>query len=163
MKILVIEDNKEELAKAKEIIEAMGHEVMACDPGYVNPFIDWIKSGMSNMLLDMEDADGVITDLNFELPGVAGRRSGITQSGLLVALHAASCGKPVVICTRFEEGDNHHGKAASWIFDGYVMAMREISNLINLPKARTNKLLGWVESKDWKLACEKLEKKFAAL
>ena len=119
MKIMVIEDSGEELAKAKEIIEAMGHEVVTCNPSEEYPCEKFATKEFYTVLSAAvrreNNFSGIITDLNFEIRGTS---SGITQSGLLVALHATSFGKPCVICTRLEEGDNHHGAKTSWMYDG---------------------------------------------
>jgi len=154
MRIFVIDDDKEELEKAEEIIKARGHKVS----------ISHIRKGMEaymlgNMLWRMPADDGIITDLNFEMPG---GYSGITPSGLLIALHAIALGKPVVICTRFKEGDNHHGARTSWIYDGYFRALDYISRCEKKPDMFL-RWPDWVEKKNWELACKRLENKFVAL
>ncbi|MDP2652307.1 MAG: hypothetical protein Q8O94_04165 [bacterium] len=164
MKILVIEDNKEELTKAKEIIEAMGHEVTIVDVEEWTEYDHIGREVLGAISHDDRDwggkIDGIITDLNFKMLGTNGR-SGITPSGLLVALHAASFGKPVVICTRIEDGESHHGKATSWIYDGYFLQLQLLAQNCGEPEMFSC-CPGWVENKDWKKACEELEKKFAA-
>ncbi len=162
MRILIIDDDPQEIERAKEIIRARGHELVTP----INPDKEWFADsrGQDNFFPCIshgddvrQEADGVITDLNFKMPGTSGR-SGITPSGLLVAFHAALFGKPAVICTKVNEKDRHHGKATSWIYDGYFSAL---SN--SWKPDMFSRCPGWIEEKDWEAACELLEKKFAAL
>lgn len=137
IKIIVIDDKREELERAKAAVEAAGHEALCFDDlsDWRNPF--WKQ---------MEEADGVITDLHFH-PRRGGDKAqevyekSIPPMGLVVALHALHIGKPVVICT---SGD-HHGPELSFVFDSYVSA------------SEYNIGFGWEENKDWATAVKMLE------
>lgn len=109
MKVLVIDDTAAELSLAGKVVEHFGHEAILIDP----------KCAKSEDLLNaIEVSDGILTDLNFKMPGSL--HDGITPSGLLVAIHAMLHQKACVICTKMDDSDNHHGKAMSWIYDGYI-------------------------------------------
>lgn len=137
IKIIIIDDKCEERERAKAAVEAAGHEAMcfADLSDWRNPF--WKQ---------MEDADGVITDLHFH-PHTGGDEAqevyekSIPPMGLLVALHALHLGKPVVICT----DGYHHGPELSFVFDAYVSS------------SEFNIGFGWEENKDWAIAVKMLE------
>lgn len=137
IKIIVIDDKREELERAKEAIEAAGHEAILFED-----VSDW----RNPIWKQMEEADGIITDLYFNPRHsndqvTAHYERSLPAMGLVVALHALHIGKPVVICT---SGD-HHGTELSFVFDCYVSA------------AEYNIGFGWEENKDWAIAVKMLE------
>jgi CheY-like chemotaxis protein len=141
MRILVIDDKREEREAAKAAVEAAGHEAIV--------FADMSYPQGDKFWETMRTVDGVITDLYFN-PNRSNDRVMATYRqtppamGLLVALHALHLGKPVVICT---SGD-HHGAELSFVYDAYVGP-----NLSN-----RNIAFGWDEAKDWARSVKMLEK-----
>jgi len=117
LKILVIDDKKEELEKAKEAVLQAGHEVVAIQPGKypAQRFLgNWIGDEIAKV-------DAVITDLYFQSKiQFAETDSGkFPPAGLLVVIEAILQNKPVVICT-----DGSHHEETGWIFDGYISGNR---------------------------------------
>jgi len=139
MNIVVIDDHKEELEKAVKAVKTAGHKAIPfSDCEYCNqkPSI-WQK---------ISKADGVITDLYFNpmCGNDAVRRDYSDDAppmGLVIAIHALSAGKPVVICTN----GNHHGHSLSFIYDAYITKADKIG-------------IGWEEDKDWNRAVKLLTK-----
>lgn len=142
IKIIVIDDKREELDRAKAAIEAAGHEAFT--------FSNFsYRRDVPSVWEQMEGADGVITDLFFN-PRHSNDEvnAHYDQSpppmGLVVALHAVHVGKPVVICTC----GNHHGPELSFVFDCYL-------------SGRSSRAFGWEENKDWSEAVKRLEERLA--
>ncbi len=122
MKILVIEDKKYELERAREAVEKAGH---TCIPLLITgeEKDDFLSQRLSIRL--MEEVDAVITDLHFPCVGcyspvAAKYKESPPPAGLLVAIVAISFNKPVVICTRCDDGLGHHGVNYAWIYDGLL-------------------------------------------
>lgn len=150
MKIMVIDDNPEELEKAEAAVKEAGHECISELAGF-SPLPKWIEC--------VKEVDGVITDLNFDPAVREYCPEMIKPAGLLVVIHAIANGKPVVICTNArEEKGGHHSDALSWIFDGYVAATPGMS--LHYPKG-IDIPFDWEENKDWEFAVKMLEKRVA--
>ena len=160
MKILVVEDIREQQQTAREAIEAEGHQAVV---------VDSIKDAIE----EMPRVDGVITDLHFP---PFGNDSGMIRhqrergyldnpppSGLTVVIAAVHLGKPVVICTDGGEG-GHHGATLSWLYDGMIswcfdaLGQAKMEQL-GVPvtdspdqawsQKRRHCPFGWEESKNW--------------
>jgi len=139
MRILVINDKREEREAAKAAVEAAGHEAIV--------FSDMSYPQGDNFWETMQTVDGVITDLYFSPcrggeEAMAFYRQSPPPMGLVVALHALHLGKPVVLCT----SGYHHGPELSFVFDSYI----------SLNGGR-NLAFGWDESKNWALSVKMLE------
>jgi len=141
MRILVIDDKREEREAAKDAIEAAGHGALIYqDLSYPQGQKAWET---------MPTVDGVITDLYFD-PRRGGEeamalyRQSPPPMGLVVALHALHVGKPVVICT----SGYHHGPELSFVFDSYISPNMTGRNIA----------FGWEENKDWARSVKMLEK-----
>lgn len=139
MRILVIDDKREEREAAQAAIEAAGHEAIV--------FTDLRYPRGSEFWKTMAEVDGVITDLHFSPNSSneevnANYRQSPPPMGLMVALHALYLGKPVVICT----SGYHHGTELSFVFDSYIS-----------PNSG-NPAIGWEEDKNWARCVKMLEK-----
>ena len=138
-RILIVEDKNEEMEKAILTGKELGHEITAINP----------TEGKGTWIEFVPDVDGVLTDLMFSPCGTRGK--GVPPAGLLVVIHAALNGKPVVVCTdecSRDEKWGHHGEAVGWIWGGY------------LGKFRFNeKPFGFVGDKNWERAFELLKKR----
>lgn len=145
MKIGIIDDKKDELEKAIEIVEKKGHEaiVIYMGPGHEKP--------LGPLLRQLDDVDCIITDLMFNpLPNTPYYDSNIPPAGLLVVIYGLGRNKGVVVCTNTDEVGGHHEKALGWIFDG-SFAFFELTSLPTLP-------IAWEESKDWEEAVKEAER-----
>jgi hypothetical protein len=142
MKILIIDDDNNELKKAQLSVEAKGWEAIVC-----NPTTEDNKRWMDLISL----TDGVITDLLWVHRDDDGEKK---PMGLLVVIHSLFIGKPVLICTD-TQADNSHGdfgKAVSFIYEGYVMPIK---------LAEHGEPFGWEKNKDWQEAVERLSEQMA--
>ncbi len=135
LKILVIDDNEEERAKAKAAVEAAGHEAI-------------VKDSIEGLFKILTQADGVLTDLYFSTSGWAMPNEVLPPAGLLVVIAALQHNKPVVICT----SGNHHGPELSWIHDDFRM-IGYMDSELSCP-------FGWADDKDWGWAMGSLQYKF---
>jgi hypothetical protein len=145
MKVLLIDDNDQQLVLAKAAAEKMGWEAVVENPKTNSPGLNYAELRWSNL---MKDVDGVVTDLMWEHRG-----HGLKPNGILVVVHALWLGKPVVICTNsgdFPKG--HHGEAISFIHDGYLTSVEHICD---------DSPFGWEEDKRWELAMHQLAKRIA--
>lgn len=128
MKIVIIDDKKEELARGMVAVRNAHHRPIICPVGNGSDAKYWMRT--------IEKSDGVITDLMFDCLSHKEWSAGKQYpAGLLVTIHALAHGKPVAICTRahdFEFG--HHSEEIGWIFDGYFDSADEV---------------GWFEHKEW--------------
>lgn len=133
MKILVIDDRKEELENGKKAVEENGWECITCNPTSEK----WMPL--------INEVDGIVTDMFWNYSN-----HGEKPSGLLVVIQAISLGKPIVVCTKagdYYEG--HHGKELAFINDGYI--------------STTGRVLGpfgWNDEKDWRRAVNILSHQF---
>lgn len=154
LRILVIDDKAGERQKAKEAIEAAGHEadVYSSLPSFKK----------------IAKADGVITDLFFD-PNVYGAQycdqEAMPPTGLIVALHCLNIGKPVAICTDAD----HHGPEASFIFHAYYASEDFHETYYEAhPEAKDQDPsydemigFGWEDRKNWKYAVRYIEEKLS--
>ncbi len=152
MKIMVIDDRREELEEAEKAVKDAGHECVAMNP----------EISFQAILREMQNVDGVITDLMFLPQGFLGKPTDVPPGGLLVIIHALSLLKPVVVCTNCfdKETEGHHGKTISWIHDSYIAPL--------LYKLKWRLPFGWLEEgprwnqkvkrvgKDWSKAVDAL-------
>jgi len=121
-KILIIEDNDLEMAKAIEAAKSKGFEYAACNPlnQITNPnAADREAEHWTDLITDVS---GIITDMFWtHFPPRPEPPIENTPSGLLVMLHAMTWRIPLVICTDArDDGHGHHGKNLGWIYDGYI-------------------------------------------
>ena len=164
MIIYVIDDKREELARAKDAIARNGHQDGDVDylTNQVADFNEDIlrkkrhennhggraQSELFEAVKEMKMVSGgIITDMMFHLTTPLNDDDQAPPSGLLVVMHALAAGVPVVVCTDASEVGGHHDQSLHWIFDGYVMPA---DSKDNLP-------FGWVEDKDWSNAVKLLE------
>lgn len=117
MKVLCIDDSKEELEKAKKAVEERGHEcITVCSSNYPPNAEPWNRT-LGKWIDDvMKDVNGVITGLYLN-SDPRHHYEPKPPGGLLVVIHAVALNKPVVICA---EGSHH--KESGWIWDGYLTA-----------------------------------------
>ena len=154
MKILVIENTPDEQVKARDAIEAAGHEALVTDD--VAEAID---------LIDV--VGGVITDMFFnpftgatsDHPRHGDYAHAEPPMGLCMVTLAMSLGKPVVICT---DGD-HHGNELAFVYDGLLThlsrrAHKKAKAVLDAGGdwdydynawCETSSPFGWIEEKDW--------------
>ncbi len=165
MKIYAIDDKLEELENARIAIEVAGHKCMNLEENSKKIMIQSSAIQKFNAGIDkelgntgqlarleliqavewMKNCDGgIITDMMFNLQP---QHDDVPPSGILVVLHALAFGVPVVICTDAEEVGGHHAKALSWIHDAYIVPAKKCGILP----------FGWVETKNWANAVNKLE------
>lgn len=152
MKILVIDDKREELERAITAVEKHGHTAI---PVHVvkEDLHSWIES-------KVDEADCVITDLMFNPTGYNINSDTYDKSpppaGLLVVIFALAKGKPAVICTNAQEVGGHHAEAISWIFDSTRCFFKSSTDAITMKYKRGLPLLpiGWEESKNWEAAVQ---------
>ena len=158
-KILVIEDNENHLADAKEFfssIEAEFHFASSLldvvnmdgkDREYVTAWKNEIPTALKQF-------DGVITDFHFPEGGRAnGSHDASHPIGLMIMLTAFFCEVPVIGIT----DQNHHADHMQW-FTSFYRACSDES---------TNRLMDdvyWLKdgSKDWKSAWERLCSRMSA-
>lgn len=120
-KILCIEDNPNEMEKAKKAIEAAGYEAELL----LIPCSKEIGGGIEVIKAAIERADGVLTDLYFNPFGfetAAGYEECTPPAGFAIVIHALGKGVPIVICSNMDDSDKenyHHGKNYSWLYDWY--------------------------------------------
>lgn len=114
MKILIVEDNAAELARAVKIATEMGFEVvtamdasiasrMVCDDHWDSKTGEYTYTPL---------VDGVVTDIfmpYFESKDE--RHNSDSPCGVMVAMAAKACGLPCIFCT----GGYHHGSKFQWI------------------------------------------------
>ena len=125
-KIIVVEDKKEELERACDLVMAKGFMPLACATN--EDAVDTIKKYQDKGLV------GILTDLHFPVKE-GGSPEG--ASGLHIVYKALEAGIPVVICSNI---DHHY---ASWATD-LVGAIE---------KATGKKVAGFVQDrKDWERA-----------
>lgn len=149
---MVIDDKYQELEKAKKAVKDSGNEYIAINP----------ESNFQTILEEMQDVDGVITDLMFLPQGSLNEPTDVPPGGLLVIIHAISLSKPVMVCTNCYESeqDGHHGKTISWIHDSYIgPILYKLKG--KLPFSWLEEGLGWQEEvkktgKDWSKAVDAL-------
>ena len=143
MKVLIVENNPSELIRAGAVVRSKKWNCLVCDTGSIDPENprsrwDWIRM--------IDEVDVVVTDLMWDHSD-----HGEKPMGLLVALHALSRNKPVVICTDAGQRDKgHHGEAISFIYDGYISFLRDADCAI-----------GFEEDKDWSRAMDEAAKRHA--
>ncbi len=115
MKILIVEDNTKELARAVKIATAMGFEVVTAtdaDTGSkLATQINWPNKGGDETTYTPL-VDGVITDIFMPLH-TEDEKHGHSNNpcGIMVQSAAKAAGIPCVFCT----GGYHHGTKFQWI------------------------------------------------
>jgi CheY-like chemotaxis protein len=150
VRILVIENSREEQMKAVAAIEAAGHEAV-------------VTSSVSGALKRMKEVDAVITDLMF--PPERGSREALEHyrkyeppMGLCMVIAAMAASKPVAVCTG---GHYHHGVEISFIYDGFINPYEDANEVeVELGCSRPSALpFAWEESKNWGQTVKALERK----
>ena len=109
-KILIVEDNAEQVSIAVQVVEAAGYEAVTAQT-------------YQEIQAVIGDVDGVLSDLEFNPLNCRYTKfehyeENPPMAGLLVLVLAQAMGKPVSVCT---DGD-HHGEELSWIHDGFLGA-----------------------------------------
>lgn len=121
-KILIIEDNDVEMAKAIEAAKSKGLDYEACNPLNQRTNLNAADQETEHWSDLITDVSGIVTDLFWtHFPPRPGPPIENTPSGLLVMLHAMTFRIPLVICTDSRNfGHGHHGNELGWIYDGYI-------------------------------------------
>lgn len=149
MKMYTFDDCAEQIEKSYEAIRAAGHEVaivkgkkrVAEELAKNDDRQDYLQEDLFQevrvAVAEMvKEGGGIITDLMFHnIPH--DENSVVPPAGLLVVIECMAHGVPVMVCT----DEDHHGKAVSWIYDGYIKMYRWLSD--SAPP------FGWVDNKDW--------------
>jgi len=143
-KILVIEDKKDEKAKAREAVEARDYYCYVAEDlhdAYLALGEDEEASGMFGANVPNSkkiEWDGIITDLHFPQlncsEGLAGREEAY---GLEIMVFCSQRGIPCVVCT---DMDHHH---CSWI---YRVAKRLGAGLVADKGHRFDSRVAWEEA-----------------
>lgn len=145
-KILVMEENRLEIDKAREAIKALGHEMISVQ-------------NVSMAIEHMDEADGVITDFLFSPWGTGtvhlqqrakalGYYENMPPSGTIIMIEAVARQLPIAICVELYEAGQPTFVLPqyAWFYDGYL---KSFARGIKAP-------IDWIEHKDWAKAVERL-------
>jgi len=147
-KIVVIDDQPDQLDAAVEAVKAAGYEPVAFSS--VGGF-----NGQPDIWTAISECDAVVTDLYWD-PKTCGDpvyRAGLPPMGLMVVIHAIMLGKPVVICTDL----GNHAAQAAFIHDSYMMHHTLYDQKAKKDQDKLACPFGWNGQKDWAQSVRMIE------